>query len=297
MDCREFRTLIDSFISDELLVETNHEVLSHLETCEECTNELAERQTLLLRIRQTVRGAEEMKMDPAFATRVTAELRAAASQPNFWERFVVNIRALNFRMLSAGLACALLLTLGGLVWIYRSDDRSKKDGPISDLAQAIRVSWQQLSAAAIDDHENCAVEYNLKEKPISLDEAAKQFGAYNKDIDDVIASALTANGAVNNANAMQFLEAHSCVHDGRRFAHIVYRQNGRLVSFLVTDTDLPADNDVAQTAIIDGVMSAAGFRVGRHAVFVVSDLLSDDNVAIAKTVAPAVRQYFENLGS
>jgi len=34
----------------------------------------------------------------------------------------------------------------------------------------------------------------------------------------------------------QFVEAHSCVFAGRRFAHIILKYHGRLVSFLVTDS-------------------------------------------------------------
>ena len=35
MRCEDFREIADSFLSDELLVETNHEVVRHLEDCED----------------------------------------------------------------------------------------------------------------------------------------------------------------------------------------------------------------------------------------------------------------------
>ena len=31
MQCREFRDIADSYLGNELIVETNHEVISHLE--------------------------------------------------------------------------------------------------------------------------------------------------------------------------------------------------------------------------------------------------------------------------
>lgn len=302
MDCREFKTMIDSFISDELLVETNHDVLAHLETCAGCSRELSERRALLFRIRHTVRNAEEFKIDPAFAARMTGELRTIALHPNLWDRFVGSVRAFDFRMVSAAFACIMLLALGGLVWMYRPDsagsnagiDVTSNSNSLSDLANAIRISWNEMASHAVGDHENCAIEYHLKERPISLDEAARTYGAYNKDIDKTITTAL--NGTGNAPNDMQFVEAHSCVFEGRRFAHIVYKQNGRIVSFLVTDTDLPATNDEIQTAEFDGTMNSAGFSIGHHAVFVVSDLAAAENVSLARFAAPALRTHFERIG-
>ena len=49
MYCKEFKGIMDSYISDELLIETNHEVLRHLENCSDCRDELAERRNLKLR--------------------------------------------------------------------------------------------------------------------------------------------------------------------------------------------------------------------------------------------------------
>ena len=40
-DCRQIRELMDSYISGELTVESNHDVLRHLERCESCRAELA----------------------------------------------------------------------------------------------------------------------------------------------------------------------------------------------------------------------------------------------------------------
>lgn len=293
--------MIDSFISDELLVETNLEVLAHLETCADCSRSLSERRALLLRLQQTLRNAENIKINPTFAARMAADLRTIALQPSMWDRFVGGVKAFNFRMASAAFACVMLLALGALVWIDRSDSTSSNAGidvpsnsTVSDLANAIRVSWNEIASHAVGDHENCAIEYHLKEEPISLDEAAKSYGTYNKDIDKTITTALNATEKRPN---VKFIESHSCVYEGRRFAHVVYKQNGRIVSFLVTDTDLPPTNDEIQTAEFDGKMNSAGFRIGQHAVFVVSDLTVAENVALAQFVAPAIRSHLERMGA
>lgn len=303
MDCREFKTMIDSFISDELLVETNLEVLAHLETCTDCARKLSERRALLLRIRQTVRTGPGTMINQTFASKMAGELRTIALQPDLWDRFVGGVKALNFRMVSAAFACVMLLALGALFWMNRSDSTSSNAGidvpsnsnSLSDLTDAIRVSWNEIASHAVGDHENCAIEYHLKEEPITLDEAAKTYGAYNKDIDMTITTALNATG--KGANDLQFVESHSCVYEGRRFAHVVYKQKGRILSFLITDTDLPPTNDEIQTAEFDGKMNAAGLRIGRHAVFVVSDLTATENVLLARSAEPAIRSHLESAGA
>ena len=40
MECRDVREMADSFLGEELLTETNHEILRHLETCPVCRAEL-----------------------------------------------------------------------------------------------------------------------------------------------------------------------------------------------------------------------------------------------------------------
>lgn len=45
-DCQDVRELMDSYLSEELSVETNHQVLRHLGTCQACSSELTRRQRI-----------------------------------------------------------------------------------------------------------------------------------------------------------------------------------------------------------------------------------------------------------
>ena len=40
MNCRDVRDVADSFLGEELLTETNHEILRHLGTCPSCRSEI-----------------------------------------------------------------------------------------------------------------------------------------------------------------------------------------------------------------------------------------------------------------
>ena len=78
MHCREFREVADSYLSDELLVETNHDMIVHLEGCAECRRELAARRELRTTLRASFDKAEELQIRDQFADRVRRELRDAA---------------------------------------------------------------------------------------------------------------------------------------------------------------------------------------------------------------------------
>ncbi len=67
MRCQEFREMMDSYMSNELLVETNHEVLRHLETCRACRAELAARRELRTRLGSAVKNSPAMQLNSAFA--------------------------------------------------------------------------------------------------------------------------------------------------------------------------------------------------------------------------------------
>src|SRR5258707_11422552 len=78
MQCREFRDIADSYLGNELIVETNHEVISHLEHCSECRCELAARRELRSQLREAFIKAPENQMPAEFAQRLSAQLHAYA---------------------------------------------------------------------------------------------------------------------------------------------------------------------------------------------------------------------------
>src|SRR5216683_5554303 len=78
MQCREFRDIADSYLGNELIVETNHEVISHLEHCSECRCELAARRELRSQLREAFIKAPENQMPAEFAQRLSAQLHPYA---------------------------------------------------------------------------------------------------------------------------------------------------------------------------------------------------------------------------
>ena len=101
MQCQEFRPLMDSYLKDELLVETNHEIQSHVGDCSVCREQLAQRKQLLSRLKVAVNQAQESVVDKDFADRLTRDLRERALAPSFIDRMAGFVSAPNIRLVGA----------------------------------------------------------------------------------------------------------------------------------------------------------------------------------------------------
>ena len=143
-----------------------------------------------------------------------------------------------------------------------------------------RSRLSALARNAAGDHQNCAIKFNLAERPISLEEAARRY-------DPAFASLRTLTPPTGLPNgAAGILDRHSCVYDGRRFAHVVFTYGGHIVSLLVTGgtESIGSSPEILPT---DGPLQVASFSAGRHLVFVVSDLPARDTSRFAQAlVAP-----------
>jgi predicted anti-sigma-YlaC factor YlaD len=53
-NCLRIRVLLDSYLNNELLVETTHDLLRHLESCSDCARELEQRECLKAIIKKAV---------------------------------------------------------------------------------------------------------------------------------------------------------------------------------------------------------------------------------------------------
>ncbi len=203
MTCREARELADPFLSDQLLVETTNEIVRHLETCPACRAEFEARRRLRTRLRSAVDAAPALAATPEFVAALTARLRPAEATEDITRRAWL-------KTWMAAAAAAVVAVGGGL--LARDEIRRRR------LAS--------LAAGAAGDHQNCAIKFNLAEQPIPLDEAARRYDpAYA-----TLATMTLPSGVVA-------LARHSCVFEGRRFGHVVFKHSDHVVSLLVTAGD------------------------------------------------------------
>jgi hypothetical protein len=256
MECRTVRELADSFLSEQLLVETNHELLRHLDTCPDCRGDVASRRAMRDALRRAFAGAEDLRPRPELRTELLRKLRPA--QPETLSRRSV---LQSWWAVAAG----LVLAAGGGLFIRNSSSRSR-------LAL--------LARAAAGDHQNCAVTFNLAERPIPLEEAERRYGAPYGSL------ATFELPAVDGP--LEVLERHSCVYQERRFGHIVFRYRGAVTSLLVTAGQPPAAPALAAT---ESGPAVASMPAGPFLGFVVAGLDRRDVLRLAQTLAEPLSRH------
>jgi len=327
MQCRDFREVADSYLSDELLIETNHDVIAHLEECADCRRELAARREVRSKLRAAFLNAPENQIRPEFAERLRTRLRTRAM--NRGARVVAlgewrSSETLRRASWVALAACLLIAAAFGLVLLRQRFSQSSPEnaqrqkgentaidtpGPATNQLPAngpelsVNLVKTELAQSAAGDHRDCAIDFRLPEKPIALEEAGRKYDPAYLDL----TKAVLSRGAGQLTEA-QLIEAHSCVFEGRRFAHLVFRFHDRIVSLLVTDVHHTEANAAESRSLRDSAAQVIAcsqfsgyqvscFETADHAVFVVSDLPERENLAFARTLAPAVFAHITRVES
>ena len=267
MKCLDFREIIDSYLCDELLTETNHEVLRHLEECANCRGVIENRRILRSKIKSAVVNSSQFQMRDEFynslcvrlkqeSIAVKTEKKSLWTGNNYWMAF----------------AASLIFVVGLGFWFLQPQPENSFP---TDAAQ-INQEAQKISLAnyAVGDHQNCAVTFNLPEKPVEIDLASAQYTDLRQGI---------LNPLQNSGQKYELLESHICKYAGHNFTHIVFRHQGKTVSVLITDLqNHPAlKNDELAKVFAEGYQIAS-FDVKNKAVFVVSDLSEQENAATAR---------------
>jgi anti-sigma factor RsiW len=115
-DCRHVRELMDSYISGELTVESNHAVLRHIERCEACGSELERRERVGALLVESFGAAPD-------ATALGARITQALDREQYrWGRLARY----------GSIAAALILIVGAGIWWSRPVDAAAFDDSVDD---------------------------------------------------------------------------------------------------------------------------------------------------------------------
>ena len=266
MQCSDFREIADSYLSDELLIETNHDVIRHLESCAQCRAELAARCDLRHELQTKFNQSAELRVPDGFAESLRTSLK---------EQAIHRPGIVIPRLAYVGIAAALLIAIGfGLLTVQRWR-----------VSRRESAAWASLTNSATGDHRECALEHKLKSTIMTLTEAGRVYDrAYASVADQTSLQASLPPGA-------QLLDAHSCAFAGRRFAHLVVKYHDQVASIVIARNDAtakaptPRPGDFAAAFTSDSYQVAA-FQTANHVIFVVSSLNDTDNVTIARSVSP-----------
>ena len=278
-DCQSIWDLLDPYLDNELLVETNQSVVDHLDFCRDCAAE-SERRIELRRLLKAAfaddddRDSEDFNrkriqiaLDRERSPRITAKIRWAV------------------------LAASLIVTLAVVLayWRIRSTSKPANSSAVSMPTSQPSVVITAVDRDAVENHQVCALSYpsNWTFDPQRV----------ARDLTPRFAPLVNAVG--RNHASYELIEGHVCSYQQRQYAHLIFRGNGHTVSVFI-ERDDPAGNPKSSRPLEIDQASYKAYQVasvdtGNHRIFVVSDLPSVENLDLANQLFPSTLGFIRKL--
>ena len=271
--CKRFRPHLDAYLGDELAAETSRGVANHAEACADCREVLESRR----RVKEVLRSAVlKDSAPPALRQRIRQGIRKEASP--VWHRW----------LLVAAAMIALVAVGGTALRLLRRAD------PVRPQALAAAGANARLLEVGAGDHVHCAITKGFANLAFTEEQMTEKLGPD-------FAGLVAAVGAKTTEN-YHVAVGHHCKFNGREFVHLILKGRGATVSLVLTKkagesftrddaaTVLEAAGVPIYGTRVNGV-EVAGFDAGDYLAFVVSDLGGEENMRMAATLAPAVRDF------
>lgn len=285
--CEKVRRYLNSYIDNELLVETNHEVLRHLESCPNCAAEFEEHSRLKARLKVAVAG---QSVPEELSTKIRDQVRHNAIRPastTYWSRW------------GAVAAALILVSLGA--WMIRgrwTRGDIYSDGPTQDaFIQRISQTVSTVLGVGLRDHIHCAVLSGVPKKAPSLEQMTQDMGPTYQGLVPLVKAAIPPD--------YRIVIGHQCDYGGRRFVHLTMSNGTNLMSLVIARKEhgesLASLAPTLRTAGVSVYQAAAreyevaGFETEAYLAFVISDLNAKNNLQVAGNLAPAVHSFLSKL--
>ncbi|QQS40811.1 MAG: zf-HC2 domain-containing protein [Acidobacteriota bacterium] len=279
MNCTDFRELLDSYLSDELLTETNHDILRHIGECADCRAEIEGRRAVRARLRSAVRTAPEFEMPREFDQEVRNHLRSRRSKSAELSNGLFGFR---FGWVAAA-ACLLIAAVFGSMYLLRSGASTELAGS-SSVLRTRSLPPNHIVNIAVTDHDNCAVKHLAEEPKTTLAQVSAEY----RDLARVVSSELK-----DSLKDCDLISSHSCSFNNVKFSHVVMKAGGRMVSVLVTRDHPDAEKAVGKALnFASDDYTVSRIDVEDRAVFVVSQLGTEENAKAAESLAAPLRLHY-----
>ncbi|HXG65759.1 MAG TPA: zf-HC2 domain-containing protein [Blastocatellia bacterium] len=281
--CRKVREYLDAYLDNELLVETSQEVAKHLEECPACSGALEARARVKSALKSAIsRDAAPPVLQDKIRARLRRETPGTGSQ---WTR-----------MLSAAAAIIAIVGAWGVYqwWIGR-----QAPAP-SAPAQALAGPGAEVFQVGLGNHVHCALDRGFADRQFTPEEMTTKLGPEFAGLVALVKGKLPA--------AYRVTVGHRCRFEGREFVHLILKSDGSVASLALTRKNgeafsrstLATVMEVAGTPIYQtraGELDVVGFETRDHLAFVVSNLPRADNLTIAASLAPSVRDFLARMES
>lgn len=282
IDCRNFRELLDSYLSEELTVETNHSMLRHTEVCPGCRTEMSSRRRMRAALKRAC-SREQMSEEACDRLRVLLRAETSSMPDTGWIQKLGNYFTLR-QALPSALAVTALIIITAAVAVWMTGLRER--GPVGEGLKPEAALSAALIDEAIGDHRNCGLKFLKLSGPFEMPPSVAQYDPSYANLERI---------AAPGARDLELRTAHLCGFKGRKFAHLVYARNEHAISLLVTERDKRA-LQLSQVPLDDGEpaggqlhrresLALGACQTSRYVVMVVSDLTDDQNRQLLERLA------------
>jgi hypothetical protein len=258
MNCKDFREIADSYLSDELIVETNHEVFQHLENCPNCRQELSMRREVRKKLRVSLKTAPEFQMNPLFARRLKVNLKDEAFRPNSW---------FNWKILTPVLASLLVAVSLTFVLFYQQS---------SSYAA-------ELSKKAVNRHEDCGLKH-FKEWEKNIGNLPAEKISFVKPLQNNETKVLEAHDCKFEGKVF----AHYVLKRGENLISVL-----KTASENINRTNTNEEDSIVCKRVKG--LQTSSFKLKEDWIFVISDMSEAENLQIARQLSDSVKA--ENIKS
>ncbi len=276
MNCRDFQEMIDSYLSDELLTETNHDVLRHMEDCTKCRRVIEARREVRSRLKNAVMNAPQYQIGKNFTHNLRVQLKHEAlkgQEAKSTSRFGFGFGSW------AAVGASLLLTFTLGFFFLGGVNETNLTGNSHIIPN---LSPTHLTNIALGDHEYCAVGHNRNE-PVTLAETPAKY----ENINSIVMPSLK-----KVISQCELIESHTCKYKGTDFTHLVLKDDNNLLSVMITS--LRGAEKLKDRGILDlasDKYQIARFDLKDEAVFVISDFNKQTNLEAAQALYQPLQKH------
>ena len=276
--CKKVRAYLDSYLNNELLVETTHEVLRHLEQCPACDEALENRRRVKALLKAAV---TKESAPPALQEKIRRGIRKDARFG--WPAWTL-----------VAAAAVVLVAVGmvGLRWW-------KGAGPSPGGAVA-EVAGAQVLEVGLKDHVHCALDSGFANREFTEAQMRERLGP------EFFGLVATVNEKLPGTYRVTL--GHRCRANGREYVHLILKSPQAALSLVVTRKNGESFTQSQAAAILESAgvpiygarmtnLEVAGFETRDYLAFVVSGLSREDNLQIASALAPPVQAFLGKLGA
>ena len=236
------------------------------------------------RLQQAVRNTE---VPPYLETRIRARLsEAGVPGPRFWG------------LRWAAVATAVVAIAGATI-AYQVGNLRLTVGAQESYIAKVSTQVATLMRVGLSDHLHCAFFRKYAKNPPGVEEMVTKLGPNYSGLLPIVKQQVPTGYKV--------VMAHQCTADGRKYAHLILRNESQLLSVVLAKKqagesfaiegilpELMADGTAVYTTGVQR-FAIASFESRDHLVYFISDLPKDQNTQVMVALAPGVREFLKKL--